>query len=630
MGWGKKKREEAAAAEAMRELMQKEAAEIAKQETLELEAEEAAEAEANRARDLAFAEAEAAAKEAEAVGPGRQGWLAVKTVSKTLFGQKTAYDNHFFTLYKGKLRLREAPEFNKEPIATLQITENTSVQLRVVPGVKDPNDTRLIVVNTPKSSVEMMAGTLQDARGWMGAFQHFRTNVDIDLEGEAAKDPQKMFMMEAAKLAAAFMLEPADHSLHSIDGEVKSDEELVAAFPDMSKRRYMEVHFKKQLKEDIGIRLVGGSGPGSNPQKPFIYVASCRPESLGSKTDLRKGDIINKVNKRVLKDVTLKEAQSIFDRAAGKMKLGVARSRKEPFIRQPYHDEGLSLEEEETKRLEEEKERLEEEKKRAMFTDVTVELKRDDVSEAWGFDTVVNDENQLVVTDIVPLTEADGSVEPDDIVVSVNGQTAEKLGATFHLLATKVIDSRPRVKLVLRRLATKFKKRSSAGSVYEGFGDEGDETVNTIATVNEGEELDFSSGASGSVEESSAAASSGNSETVQKADEEESFGFGASPSPSPVKAPEEDTFLSSPAEDDGGADGAPPPPPAEEPPATPAKHQNPVEDTLSPLPETESPEKAARKARLARMRASRKMRKGSMHDELSEILSWIDNLPDDY
>jgi hypothetical protein len=90
--WGsaaKKKKESAAAVAAeVRAEMEKEAIEIAKQERVLLEAEEAAEAETTRIQDLATAEAEVAAEDRIVQGPGRKGWLAVKTVAKTLFGQK--------------------------------------------------------------------------------------------------------------------------------------------------------------------------------------------------------------------------------------------------------------------------------------------------------------------------------------------------------------------------------------------------------------------------------------------------------------------------------------------------------------------------------------------------------------
>lgn len=90
--WGsaaKKKKETAAAVAAeVRADMEKEALEIAKQEMGLLEAEEAAEAETIRSLELATAEAEAAAKGRLVQGRGRMGWLAVKTVAKTLFGQK--------------------------------------------------------------------------------------------------------------------------------------------------------------------------------------------------------------------------------------------------------------------------------------------------------------------------------------------------------------------------------------------------------------------------------------------------------------------------------------------------------------------------------------------------------------
>jgi len=630
--WGgaAKKAKEAAAIEAaeMKRGMEKEALEIAEQERALLEAEEAAELETLRLRDLAAAEAEAAAEAKVVVGPGRKGWLAVKTVTKSLFGQKTSYENHFFTLYEHTLQIRENTEFINDPIVSLKIDEKATVQLRVVPGIKDPDDTRLLVVDNGLSeTVEMLAGTVEDARGWMGALQHFRSNMEVNFKSEAAKDPKTLFMMEAAKLAASFMMEGIDPQQRSVDSamhENMTDSELVATFPDMAKRRYMEVHFAKAANEDIGVRLVGGGGPGSNPLKPFIFVASCRGNSIGSTADLRKGDIINKVGKRVLKDVTLKEAQRIFDEDSGNITLGVARSRKEPFIRQPYHDDGEPMPEPEP-----EPEPLKRRSSGAYgfgedadegveadnvdLVDVIVELTREDLSEAWGFEHVKDDEKQLVVTDVTPLSEADGKLEPKDILLSVNGQTAAKMGKTFIILAERLINSRPRLKLIVQRVKT-----LNAPVAEE------------VVVEEVEEELDF--GAS----TSAAPVSSGNDETVQKAGEDESFGFGgASPPPSPAPNPMviaiDDMFGGAEeAEDDD--DGVPPPPPDTQYPGSPSKtiiSEDTTGDVLSPLPDSDSPEKIARKARLAKMRQSRKVRRSSVVDELASILAWIDNLPDE-
>lgn len=531
-----------------------------------------------------------------------------------------SYENHFFTLYSHTLEIRETAEFLKKPIVALTINETSTLQLRVVPGIKDPSDTRLLVVNTPDNSVEMLAGSVEDARGWMGVLQHFRSSINIDFESEAG-DPKTPFLMEAANLAAPSVVTPISPN-RSIDdgGKNMTDLELMASFPGMTSRRYLETHFEKAENQDIGIRLVGGSGPGSNWQKPFIYVASCRANSLGSTADLRMGDIINKVGKRALKDVTVKEAQRILDSAFGKLCLGVARSRKEPLIRQPYHDNEVPMPEDPKPEMQRQSsevygfdgEGITGFVQNVEFVDMTIDFTREDVSNDWGFQHLSNNENQLVVTSVTPHSEADGLLRLNDIILSVNGQTALLIGETFNILAERLIKSRPQLKLVIRRI------NERGLPVVEPIVEP---IVEPPALTQEAEEFDF--GSSFSTE---------NDETVPKADTDELYGFGeASPTPSPapslVKAAIDD--ISGGAEEEKDRERGTPPQP---PPGTPSKmdiSKN-LDDVLSPLPASDSPEKIARKSRLDKMRASRKVRKMSMDNDLGEIFAWIDNLPDDY
>lgn len=211
-------------------------------------------------------------------------------------------------------RLRKAVRSDANPDskvkATYQIDKSTVLSLQGAPGSKD--DLRLIEINTSKGKLEVLSASAADATAWMAVLQAERANK---VGGSKRKKSQ------------------AEMDRGAVD--------------ELSTRKFIEVYMKKKAKDPLGLRLAGGTGVGSDPERPHIYVTYTRTGSRASKTDLRKGDIITHVNRRKFADLSVEEATDIINKASGnRVAIGLARSRNEPLKRQPHHDEGPPMEEE--------------------------------------------------------------------------------------------------------------------------------------------------------------------------------------------------------------------------------------------------------------------------------------------
>jgi hypothetical protein len=170
---------------------------------------------------------------------------------------------------------------------------------------------------TTAATTEALCPTKEDATNWMTVLQSART-----AEPAAGKP-------KARRKSAA-------------DSDKDAEDE-------MKSRKFIEVTMKKKANDPLGLRLAGGTGPGSDPSRPHIYVTSTRTGSRSSEADLRKGDILTKIDSRKLVDVTVNEATAILSKANGKVIIGVARVKTEPLARQATHDEG-EISEEDAKR----------------------------------------------------------------------------------------------------------------------------------------------------------------------------------------------------------------------------------------------------------------------------------------
>ena len=216
---------------------------------------------------------------------------------------------HFTLTADGDLTARENANPGSKVKSAYQIDKSTVLSLQPAPsGSKD--DLRLIEINTSSGKLEVLSSSEADAAAWMGVLQ-------------------------ASRSTAAGM------------GQVvrrRSQAELdKGAVDELSNRKFILVYMKKKAKDLLGLRLAGGTGPGSDPARPHIYVTYTRTGSIAAKTDLRKGDIITHVNRRKFKDVSVQEATQIINKEKGnRIEIGVARAASEPKQRQPHHDEGLA------------------------------------------------------------------------------------------------------------------------------------------------------------------------------------------------------------------------------------------------------------------------------------------------
>lgn len=218
---------------------------------------------------------------------------------------------HFTLAANGDLTVRDDANPESKVKSTYAVDKNTVLSLQPAPsGKKD--DLRLIEINTSAGKLEVLSSSTADASAWMAVLQAGRSNP-VRVGGGDGRPSRR-----------------------------KSQSEMdQGAIDELSNRKFMEVYMKKKAKDPLGLRLAGGTGAGSDPTRPHIYVTYTRTGSIAAKTDLRKGDIITHINRRKFTDVSVQEATNIINKEKGnRVAIGVARVPSEPKKRQPHHDEG--------------------------------------------------------------------------------------------------------------------------------------------------------------------------------------------------------------------------------------------------------------------------------------------------
>lgn len=241
----------------------------------------------------------------------------------------------------------------------MRLSPTTQFLLQMAPG--SSGDTlqaqRLIVIKHGDKTLELLAKTASDAQGWISAFQRARETSS--------------------------MRNVTQNPLINQDGTSMQKNELLNK-SYISKRRFMEITVNKQEGVPLGLRLAGGVGPGSDPNRPYIYVYWTLKQSPSAIADLRKGDIISHVNRRQFKNLTVDEATEIISSITGPMHFGVERLRSEPSERQPHHDEEPP--QQQKKQQEKEQGKKENQKKKAI-PERGSRINSSIVSGSYGFGT---------------------------------------------------------------------------------------------------------------------------------------------------------------------------------------------------------------------------------------------------
>eukprot|EP00039_Didymoeca_costata_P026322 m.15668 g.15668 ORF g.15668 m.15668 type:complete len:421 (+) comp5465_c0_seq1:71-1333(+) len=234
----------------------------------------------------------------------KEGWLAGRSIKNGIFGTKAHWKQQFAVLQGDVLQIKQNTNSNTKQ--EIKITPLTSFKLAAVPG-NSSDGNRLLILQVGNKTYEFLAKTVQDAQSWLSALQNARDNTRQSQSSliSMIQQPEKAALLNNATI---------------------------------SKRKFMEIVVKRPRGVPLGLRLAGGSGPGSDPSRPEIVVFWTVKDSLSANADLRKGDLIMHVNRRQFKQIGVEDATDYIEELDGSITFGVERLRTEPATRQPHHD----------------------------------------------------------------------------------------------------------------------------------------------------------------------------------------------------------------------------------------------------------------------------------------------------